>query len=95
MTTIQVDSIVTELSHVIAYDLDARIEKKDVTPAIPLFEGGLALDSMVFFDLLTRIEKRYGITFPQENLNTQVFANLTVLAQNIVALMARDSAGAS
>lgn len=86
--------VVTELTKMIAHELDVRIEEKDIDPLVPLLEGGLMLDSMVLFELITLIEKRYGVVFSTENLNTAVFANLTVLAQNIVAMRPQvDAAG--
>lgn len=85
--------VVAELTKMIAHELDVRIEEKDIDPMIPLLEGGLLLDSMVLFELITLIEKRYGVVFSTENLNTAVFANLTVLAQNIVAMRSELEAG--
>ena len=73
----------------IAHELDVRIDEKAIDPTVPLLEGGLMLDSMVLFELITLIEKRYGITFPTENLSSEIFANLTVLSQHILAVMPR------
>ncbi|HRI69967.1 MAG TPA: phosphopantetheine-binding protein [Polyangium sp.] len=84
--------VVAELTKMIAHELDVRIEEKDIDPHIPLLEGGLMLDSMVLFELITLIEKRYGVAFSTENLNTAVFANLTVLAQNITTMRAQMNA---
>jgi acyl carrier protein len=84
---ISVESILAELTRMIAHDLDVRIEEKDIDPTVPLLEGGLTLDSMVLFELITCIEKRYGTSFSTENLNSEVFANLTVLSQHIYAMM--------
>jgi len=85
--------VVAELTKMIAHELDVRIEEKDIDPMVPLLEGGLMLDSMVLFELITLIEKRYGVVFSTENLNTEVFANLTVLAQNITAMRPAMDAG--
>src|SRR5690349_20395910 len=85
--------VVAELTKMIAHELDVRIEEKDIDPTVPLLEGGLMLDSMVLFELITLIEKRYGVVFSTENLNTAVFANLTVLAQNITAMRPSMDAG--
>ncbi|WP_234023957.1 phosphopantetheine-binding protein [Sorangium cellulosum] len=82
-----VQSIVAELTRMIAHELDVRIEEKDIDPTVPLLEGGLMLDSMVLFEFITRIEERFGATFSTQNLNSDVFANLTVLAQHVHAMM--------
>jgi acyl carrier protein len=86
-------TIIKELTKMIVHELDVRIEEKDIDPLGPLLEGGLMLDSMVLFELITLIEKRYGVAFSTENLNTDVFANLTVLAQNIAMMRRPTDAG--
>ncbi len=88
-----VRATIAELTKMIAHELDVRMEEQDIDPTVPLLEGGLMLDSMVLFELITLIEKRYGVIFPTENLNTEVFANLTVLAENIVTLRVRADNG--
>ena len=80
--------IVAELKHMIAHELDVRIDEQDITPTVPLLEGGLLLDSMILFELITLIEKKYGVSFPSEGLNTENFANLTVLAGHVAGLIA-------
>lgn len=83
-----VDSIVAELIHMIAHELDVRIEEQDIDATVPLLDGGLMLDSMVLFELITLVEKRWHVGFPGEDLNTEIFANLTVLAGHILAMRA-------
>ena len=82
------DSIVGELIHMIVHELDVRIEAQDVDATVPLLDGGLMLDSMVLFELITLVEKRWNVSFPGEDLNTEIFANLTVLAGHIHAMRA-------
>jgi acyl carrier protein len=81
-------TILAELTKIIAHELDVRIDEEDIDATVPLLEGGLMLDSMVLFELITVVEKRYGVTFPTEDLSTEMFANLTVLAEHIAAMMA-------
>lgn len=81
--------LVAELTRMIAHDLDVRIEERDIAPTMPLIDGGLMLDSMVLFELITLVEQRYGVTFPSEDLSPEIFANLTVLADHILAMRAR------
>lgn len=82
-------TIVTVLTHIIAHELDVRIPEEDIDPTLPLLEGGLMLDSMVLFELIAKIEERYGITFPTEDLRTEHFANLEVLAHYVETLRSR------
>ena len=79
-------AIVAALTHIIAHELDVRIPEQDIDPTIPLLESGLMLDSMVLFELIAKIEERYGISFPTEDLRTEHFANLEVLARYIESL---------
>jgi len=84
-----VADIVAELQRIIVEDLDVRIAAADVTPEVPLLEGGLALDSIVLYELITLIEKRFGFEFADDNLNTAQFENLTVLARYIQGAVAQ------
>jgi acyl carrier protein len=88
-----VTRIVAELQKMIAHDLDTRIEEHAIDPGVPLLEGGLMLDSMVLFELITLIEKRYGVAFSTDNLRSDVFATLEVLAQNIVTMIQNEQSG--
>jgi acyl carrier protein len=79
-------AIVAVLTHIIAHELDVRIPEQDIDPTLPLLDGGLMLDSMVLFELIAKIEERYGVSFPSEDLRTEHFANLEVLARYIGSL---------
>lgn len=78
-----VAEIVAQLRRMIVEELDVRIKADEVTDDVPLLEGGLALDSIVLFELISLIEKRFGFEFADQSLHTELFANLTVLAQHI------------
>jgi acyl carrier protein len=79
-------AIVAALTHMIAHELDVRIAEEDIDPSVPLLDGGLMLDSMVLFELIAKIEERYGVSFPTEDLRTEYFANLEVLAAHVAAM---------
>ncbi|HET9619737.1 MAG TPA: phosphopantetheine-binding protein [Kofleriaceae bacterium] len=83
LATRNVPDIIAELKRIIVEDLDVRIAAADVTPEVPLLEGGLALDSIVLYELITLIEKRFGFEIADDQLDTALFANLTVLAGHI------------
>jgi acyl carrier protein len=78
--------VLAELTRMIAHELDVRIPEEHIDPTVPLIDGGLMLDSMVLFELITLIEARFGVAFPADNLSSEVFASLDVLARNIVGL---------
>ena len=93
--TAAVAEIIVELRRMIVEDLDVRLTPQMVTDDVPLLERGLGLDSIVLYELITLIEKRFGFELSDQSLNTEVFANLTVLAQHIHALTAHPQAAAS
>lgn len=91
-----VQNIVAQLKRVILDELQVPVDEAKIDPHMSLLDGGLGLDSITLFELITLIEKRYGISFPVENLNTEVFASLTVVAKFIHSMMSHKSApGAS
>ena len=91
-----VADIIAELQRIVVEDLDVRVAAADVTPEVPLLEGGLALDSIVLYELITLIEKRFGFEFADDHLSTAQFENLTVLARYIHGAVAqRPRAAAS
>jgi acyl carrier protein len=87
--------IIDQLRKMIAHELDVRIAESQIDATVPLLEGGLALDSMVLFEFLTLIEKRYGIEFADQNLRPEVFENLTVLASHLQRELVRVGKSAS
>lgn len=84
-----VADIIARLKRIIVEELDVRIAAAEVTADVPLLEGGLALDSIVLYELITLIEQRFDFEFGDDHLNTEQFANLTVLARYIHAVTAR------
>lgn len=87
--------IVEQLKKMIAHELDVRIPESQIDATVALLEGGLALDSMVLFEFLTLIEKRYDIEFADQHLRPEVFENLTVLAGYIQRELVRAGKSAA
>jgi acyl carrier protein len=75
--------IIATLRYMLVEELDVRLTAEAVTDDVPLLEQGLGLDSIVLYELITLIEKRFDFEFADQSLDTKVFANLTVLAQHI------------
>lgn len=94
-STTDATTVVAELTRIIAHELDVRLDEGQIDPTTPLLEGGLMLDSMVLFELISRVEQRYGVSFPADDLRGEVFASLEVLARNIVAMIAARGEGTS
>jgi acyl carrier protein len=85
--------IISTLRHMLVVELDVRLTAEMVTDDVPLLERGLGLDSIVLYEFITLIEKRFGFEFADQSLDTKVFANLTVLAQHLhdATATARDA----
>jgi acyl carrier protein len=87
--------IIATLRHMLVEELDVRLTAEAVTDDVPLLERGLGLDSIVLYEFITLIEKRFGFEFADQSLDTNVFANLTVLAQHIHDATRRPQVAAS
>ncbi|OJH40971.1 phosphopantetheine-binding protein [Cystobacter ferrugineus] len=81
--------IIEQLKQMITRELDVRLDESRITATVSLHEDGLALDSMVLFEFMNLIEKRYGFEFADQDIRPEVFANLTVLAAHIHGQLAR------
>jgi acyl carrier protein len=88
-------AIIMELKRLILEDLQVPIAADKLAPHVPLLDGGMGLDSITFFELITLIEKRYEISFPAEILNSEAFANLAVVARQVQLMLDQNSAAES
>lgn len=85
----EIAQLVVELRQMIAHKLDVRIKEEEISDDVSLLEGGLALDSIVLFEFIALIEKRFGFEFSDQSLSPETFKSLTVLAQHIHGMTAR------
>jgi acyl carrier protein len=77
------DQVLEKLKRIVAEDLDVNLSYGDLDETVPLFEGGLALDSVILVELIGFIEKSFNIVLPDEALNTETFQNLQSVARVI------------
>lgn len=82
------DQVLEGIKRIIAEDLELNVEYKDLTPTVPLFEDGLALDSVVLVELISFIEKRFDIVLPDDLLTVDTFKDLQSVAQVVEARLA-------
>jgi acyl carrier protein len=87
----EVPAIVDRLKTILAEDLDIHVSKSEIRDDVSLMEDGLALDSVVLIELITHIETQFGFQLGDENLRTELFDNLTTLAEFIAAQRARQN----
>jgi len=77
------DQVLERVRRIVVEDLDVNLKYEDLDETVPLFEEGLALDSVILVELISFIEKRFGIELGDEALNTETFRNLQSIARVI------------
>jgi acyl carrier protein len=93
MESMTSDQVLEGIKRIIAEDLELDIDYADLTPAVPLFEDGLALDSVVLVELISFIEKRFDIVLPDDLLTVDTFKDLQSVAQVVGSRLAVVGAG--
>ncbi len=75
------DELLDKLKRIFVEDLDLDLTYEDLDPGVPLFEGGLALDSVVAVELIGFLEKRFDLELQDEMLTAERFRDLSAVAQ--------------
>jgi acyl carrier protein len=82
------EQVVEQLKRIVVEDLDVNLRYEDLDETVPLFEGGLGLDSVVVIELISFIEKLFNIELQDEALNMETFKDLRSVAQVICGQLA-------
>lgn len=77
------DQVLERIKRIVVEDLDVNLKYEDLDETVPLFEEGLALDSVILVELIGFIEKRFDIVLDDETLNLATFSNLQSVARVI------------
>lgn len=77
------------LRDIIAGELDANIDRKDLDDEVSLYDDGLGLDSIAIINLIVLIEKRFDICFEEGEISAKLFCNINSLADFIHERTAR------
>jgi len=86
------ETVLERIKRIILDDLDVNLAYEDLDETVPLFEEGLALDSVLLVELIGFIEKRFGIELRDEALNLQTFRNLRSVSRVIEEQLAEQRA---
>jgi acyl carrier protein len=86
--------VLDQVKRIVIEDLDLNLSYEDLDETIPLFEEGLALDSVILGELISFIEKRFNIQLAEDLLNMETFRNLRSIASVIREQMAQQQAQA-
>ncbi|HKH49962.1 MAG TPA: phosphopantetheine-binding protein [Thermoanaerobaculia bacterium] len=77
------DQVLEQVKRIVAEDLDVNLAYEEIDDTVPLFEEGLALDSVILVELISFIEKRFNIELRDDVLNMETFHNLQSVARVI------------
>lgn len=77
------EPVLESVKRIILDDLDVNLTYEDLDDTAPLFEDGLALDSVILVELISFIEKRFNIELRDDTLNMDTFRNLQSLSKVI------------
>jgi len=86
------DQVLEKIKHIVAEDLDLDLAYDSLDETVPLFEGGLALDSVILVELISFIEKRFAIELGDEVLNMETFHNLQSVSRVVREHLERQPA---
>lgn len=84
--------VLDQIKRIVVEDLDLNLSYDDLDETVPLFEEGLALDSVILVELISFIEKRFNIQLDDDKLNTETFKNLQSIAGVIREQLAAQQA---
>jgi acyl carrier protein len=86
------DQVLEQVKRIVAEDLDVNLSYEEISDTVPLFEEGLALDSVVLVELISFIEKRFNIQLRDDVLNMETFHNLESVARVVREHLAEQPA---
>jgi acyl carrier protein len=84
------DEVLEGIKRIVAEDLDLNLAYENIDETVPLFEEGLALDSVILVELISFIEKRFDIELSDDVLNMDTFKNLQSVARVIREQLAKQ-----
>jgi acyl carrier protein len=76
----EASEIIQEIKHILVKDMQLNMTPEEIPDNYSLLESGLALDSILIAELITRIEDRFGLQFDDDTLKAELFNNLSLLA---------------
>jgi acyl carrier protein len=82
--------VLDRIKRIVVEDLDLNLSYDQLDETVPLFEEGLALDSVILVELISFIEKRFEIQLDDDMLNTETFKNLRSIAEVIRGQLAQQ-----
>jgi acyl carrier protein len=72
--------VIQEIKNILVEDMQLNVIPEEIPDNYSLLESGLALDSILIAELITRIEDRYELRLGDDVLKVELFNNLNLLA---------------
>ncbi len=73
---------------IITNDLDVNIDATHIDDEVSLYDDGLGLDSIAIINLIVLVEKKFDISFDENEISAKLFSNINSLASSIGAKLA-------
>ncbi|MDO9263751.1 MAG: phosphopantetheine-binding protein [Desulfosalsimonadaceae bacterium] len=86
-----VETVIDQLKHIIVEKLDVNLTLEEIDANISLFEDGLGLDSVIIVEFISIIEEYFCFEFSENELNMELFSNLSILAQFISVKLGEEN----
>jgi acyl carrier protein len=85
----EVSDIRLVIKEIVVKELDLRGKTAaDIDDDLPLFRGGLGLDSLDALQLATALEERFGVIVPDDKESKKVFLSVATLAAFVSGALA-------
>ncbi|MBQ4838761.1 MULTISPECIES: acyl carrier protein [Pseudoalteromonas] len=75
--------MIDALKQLVVEKLDVNLSYDEFDQTTPLFEDGLAMDSIVFTEFVLLLEKTFNVEFEHDSLTFENFYNLEKVSQII------------
>jgi len=81
---VEANDVIQQIKDILVGEMHLNVTREEIPDDYSLLEGGLALDSILIAELVARIEDRLGLQFDDRVLRTELFNNLSLLAEFVV-----------
>ena len=83
------DEIETEVRRIVSEAMDGEIDAADLPLDVPIFSGGLGMDSMSGVELLSALEERFDIYVDDDDF--EIFDSLQQMIDHVVRAVGGES----
>jgi acyl carrier protein len=79
------DPLHTEIKQALVRSLRLPMQPEEIDDAMPLFGGGLGLDSIDVLEIVLELERSFGVTIADQDTGTRVLQSVDTIAAFIEA----------